>query len=432
LIAFDDEAKVKTILNKKNKKVVVTINNKILEVTKEQREVLELRNKGLTNDEIAEKLNVERDVVYSRLYRVKKRYEKMFKEDLDISSYEDEDIVLEDQSELEFLRHQVRHLKTVVNKYKKGDALEERLIQLFDDSIRSIAPRKVISEKKKNTKLSEEELVLCVGDVHAGEVIESEEVMGLNYYNMDVMKKRMEILYNRVNAIVDKMQGYRHNKLHIFFLGDMVSGLIHEELLAGTAVVDQVVETGYILSEMIEKWGSRFKEIDVSAVVGNHGRLQKQVRYKKKYDNFDYLMYHIIRARCKDLSNVDFAIPKSQFLIKQIYDYNFLLTHGDSKVQSYAGIPFYGIRRMDTNITQTLVAEKNIFPHYTVIGHFHSNNTLDKAGMGKIIMNGSMIGTSDFALNRMFVSGEPKQTLFSVHKDYGVTCKFDVLFGPLF
>jgi hypothetical protein len=207
----------------------------------------------------------------------------------------------------------------------------------------------------------------------------------------------------------------------------MVSGLIHDELLAGTAIVDQVIETAYILAEMIAKWSKRFPKIEISGVVGNHGRLKKQVTHKKRYDNFDYLMYHMIKSQCAGLDNVDFIIPKSPFLIKRIYKFNFLLTHGNSKVPSYAGIPWYGIRRMDGNITQTWFAEKGEFLHYTVIGHFHSNNTLDKAGMGKIIVNGSMIGTSDFALNSLFVSGEPKQTLFSVHKEYGVTCKFDIL-----
>jgi hypothetical protein len=403
---------------------VVTPHGERIELTKKQKEVYELKQKKLTYKEIAVRLDIPFKTVDSRVRSIIQLCKENPFKNIPVVPVEPQ-VSEEEQTENEFLKHQVRHLKSQLNKATKTNAIDSKVIELFKDSITTFKPTKTIKEKSANTT-SNEELVLCIGDVHAGEIILSEETMGLNSYNMDIMEDRMNKLYNGTNSIVKKMSNHTYDKLHIFCLGDMVSGLIHDELLAGVAVVDQVVQTAHILAEMIEKWSYQFPEVEISAVVGNHGRLQKQIRHKKKYDNFDYLMYHMIQSMCGELTNVTFNIPKCPFLIKKIHNFNFLLMHGDSKIQSYAGIPFYKIRKTDANITQTLTAEKGIFPHYVIMGHYHTNNTLDKSGTGKIIINGSMVGTSDFALNTMFVSGEPKQTLFGVHKEYGVTSTFDI------
>jgi hypothetical protein len=407
---------------------IVTRSGVIITLTEKQKAVYDLKLNKYTPKEISEKLGICRGTINDHVASIRKKcgYDPFTEENsCGKTKVISNEASPEEQSEIEFLRKQAKYLKSQINKITTANAIEDKIVDLFGESIKSHKPTKTIKEKPSN-KTSDEELVLCIGDVHAGEIILSEETMGLNSYNMDVMKERMNKLYNGTNSIVNKMSNHTYNKLHIFCLGDMVSGLIHDELMSGVAVVDQVIQTAHIISEMIEKWSYKFPEIEISAVVGNHGRLQKQIRHKKKYDNFDYLMYYMIKSMCRELVNVSFNIPKSPFLIKKIYDFNFLLMHGDSKVQSYAGIPFYKIRKTDSNLTQTLTASKNIFPHYVVMGHYHTNNTLDKAGMGKIIINGSMVGTSDFALNTMFVSGEPKQTLFGVHKEYGVTSTFDV------
>jgi hypothetical protein len=202
------------------------------------------------------------------------------------------------------------------------------------------------------------------------------------------------------------------------------SGMIHDELLQGTTVTDQVIILSEILSEMIKKWSRVYEEIDVCGVIGNHGRLTKKPYFKNKYNNFDYLCMKMIEARCENLENVVFQLPKSPFMIKQIFDKNFLLMHGDG-IKGSMGIPFYGLKRMDSNMSQALVVGKDIYPSHICMGHFHTQNSMDKMG-GKIIMGGSLKGTDPFCLGAMFVSGEPKQKCFSVHKENGVTWEMDI------
>lgn len=93
--------------------------------------------------------------------------------------------------------------------------------------------------------------------------------------------------------------------------------------------------------------------------------------------------------------------------------------HGDG-IQSFGGIPHYGIKRMDSNFSQALVTQKNIYPNYICMGHYHTTNSLEKMG-GEIIMNGSLKGTDEFSLGKMFVGGNPSQLLFSMHPEHGIT-----------
>jgi hypothetical protein len=221
------------------------------------------------------------------------------------------------------------------------------------------------------------------------------------------------------------MTGYNYNKLHIFGLGDFVSGNIHDELnYEGIPITDQTILVGELISELIHKWSSRFKEIELTGITGNHGRTTKKPEYKRGWSGWDYMALKWIEIKCENLNNVTFNIPKSLFALQTIYKWNFLIFHGQN-IKSYMGIPHYGIQRTNANLTQTLAYEKNFYPHYMVLGHFHNPNILAKIG-GNIIINGSIKGTDEYAYGKMFVSGKPSQKLLSVHKDRGITWSMDI------
>ena len=152
--------------------------------------------------------------------------------------------------------------------------------------------------------------------------------------------------------------------------------------------------------------------------------MSKQVKFKKKWDNFDYLVYKIQEQLCSAMDNVHFQVPKSAMAMVGIYDWNFLLRHGDGKSMSFAGIPFYGISRTDAKLTQVLALEGR-YPHYHCMGHYHTQNTLEKVG-GKVLLNGSLVGTSEYSWNAMYGAADAKQKLFSVHPDRGVTWEMDL------
>ena len=203
-------------------------------------------------------------------------------------------------------------------------------------------------------------------------------------------------------------------------------GNIHQELLENSEpIVDQVILGGEVLAEVVQKLSRRFQNVEVTCVIGNHGRTSKQPYFKNKYNNFDYLAYKYAEAKCATVSNIKFDIPKAAMAIKQILGYNFLLRHGDMKVASFAGIPFYGISRAENALYQNLSNGLGITPHYTVMGHFHQYADIGKAG-GRLLMCGSIKGVDEYSFNSGMGLSGPSQLMFSVHKKRGITLKLEI------
>lgn len=82
--------------------------------------------------------------------------------------------------------------------------------------------------------------------------------------------------------------------------GDMVSGIIHDELKETNEYA--ITETLVYYVEQVAVYKvtcSEYDKISIPCVVGNHGRLTPKVKYKGSVkDNFDYLflLYATLRS----------------------------------------------------------------------------------------------------------------------------------------
>jgi len=113
--------------------------------------------------------------------------------------------------------------------------------------------------------------------------------------------------------------------------------------------------------------------------------------------------------------------PKSFFIVKEISGWNFLVMHGDT-IRSWMGIPWYGIERTMHKLGD-LLQSKGVNIHYRVLGHFHNTGELDKKP-GEIIINGSVIGGTEYSLMALSGFERPTQLLFGVHKEIGATWRY--------
>jgi hypothetical protein len=107
----------------------------------------------------------------------------------------------------------------------------------------------------------------------------------------------------------------------------------------------------------------------------------------------------------------------------KIYDYNFVLNHGDD-VKGNFGIPFYGLERKTRRLT-ALGAVTGVIPNYYCFGHFHTNSSLQHT-TGEIFVNGSFNATDEYAFESLSAYSEPQQLLMSVHPKYGVTWRMPI------
>jgi len=320
--------------------------------------------------------------------------------------------------------------KILTQKYSqavKGAAYQETIIENLRTYIKALPEVEFPTAVTRDPNdVSEEDAVLLLSDLHAGEVVRAEELNGLNKYNFDICTKRLKYLSDSIRDIVkNKLTGYKFKKLHILGLGDFVSGCIHEELLEGNDgnIIEWTTNLAYVLAQMIRELATDFELIEFVGVVGNHGRLTKKPRFKYRYVNWDYVCYQMLSMFLANQKNVKFFIPKSFWTLHTINHNSFLLLHGDN-IKSSLSIPWYGISKMVANLKELLEANNQKF-NYVVLGHFHNRGLLDNV-KGETIINGSLIGGNEYSIGKLFTSSEACQHFCGVHSKRGVTFSYKI------
>jgi len=339
------------------------------------------------------------------------------------------------QFELRFHKEAVNVWKKKYENLKRELGYEQKVIELFKQAITPFAsiPKPVylngehFNNNSTNNICLSEEPVLILSDIHYGAYVSGEETMLLNVYNPEIAAERLITVYRKFIQSIERLKdGHRYRKVSLWLLGDIVEGIIHDELInSETPIADQVIEIAELLSEIVYDLSGKFEEVEVVGVVGNHGRMKQKVHFKNKYSNFDYLVYKFMEVKCSNLENVKFFIPKSSMCIVQKFGkWNFLLRHGDGKSYSYAGIPVYGIIRQSSKLQQSLSAYKDLYIHYEVLGHYHSSMQLPKPS-GSIIVCGSIKGIDEYSYNS-FLFNEPSQTMLLVNEEDGVFARIEL------
>jgi len=326
------------------------------------------------------------------------------------------------EKKLHNLQEENRELKKRLKEVLSVSTEEDRVVQAVKSAVKGLSFEKTYEPKIPEKDGTPETMVLLLSDLHIGETV---DLPGLNKYDFEIYKKRMETLVTNVIKIFDGLDGYEFEKLVIMGLGDYVTGEIHEELRESNDVpiVDSVIQGSLVLSRQIERLVPMFPSIEVIGVAGNHGRLRTKPTYKKFYSNWDYLFLKSTESYLSNYDTVYFEVPKQSYFLKNIAKHNFYGFHG-SNVKSYMGIPYYGITRHVTGV-RAMYSSLNQTIDYFVMGHFHVPSMIELSS-AKVIINGSLIGGTEYSYEKIGVVGKPVQLLLGVHPEYGVTFKFDV------
>jgi len=336
-------------------------------------------------------------------------------------------IIVKKDVEISRLKAEKEILRKKYAQAVKASSTQEVILEAVGEYINALPEVAVPAPRStKNDNASEEELILNLGDIHAGEVVKAEELDGLNEYNFDILVRRLKALSDSIIDIAkNKLSGYTFRKLHILGLGDWVSGTIHDELVENAEgnVVEWTINLAYIVAQMIRELATEFEEIEFVGIVGNHGRLHKKPRFKARYVNWDYICYQMLSALLASQKNVSFKIPKSFWTIHEVNNHKFLLIHGDN-INSSLGIPWYGIQRMVANLKELLASKDKHFD-YIMLGHFHNYGLLDRV-KGELVINGSLIGGNEYSVGKMFTSSEACQHFCGVHKKWGMTFRYKI------
>lgn len=260
-------------------------------------------------------------------------------------------------------------------KYLRDFSRLESLLEYIDKKLEA---RKPIDIPKfvNSTTLFKNEASLLVSDLHCGATVKSI----FNKFDVDVLRKRMNELADKT---ISRCEKENIDILHVEFLGDFVTGIIHGSTIAQSQedIIDQIFIVSDIIEEFLVKLRVYVPCVKGYFVYGNHGRVQKGKSDGANKENFERIVAPYIR---KSLKNTDIEIIDSgveDFVTYKLLDGRLIVaTHGTRDNPSNANQVFSKLLRTDV---------------YEVhMGHFHSVREIEGT-----TVNGSVMGSDDYSIS---------------------------------
>jgi predicted phosphodiesterase len=282
------------------------------------------------------------------------------------------------------------------------------------------------------TKLQERHAIpsLMFTDVHWDEVVKPEQIEGLNCYTRPIAEGRVERAFKRcIRVARDYVSGVTYGGFNLLLGGDLLSGIIHEELRETNhatviesilAIIDPLVAGITLLAE-------EFGRVHATAVVGNHGRrTQKPVAKNRVQDNFDWLVYKLLQRELAKNKRVTLNVPEGPDGRVTVYGVRYLLTHGDqfkggSGISAALAPLLLGTHR---KTRRNAIAGR---PYdVMVMGHFHSSIWMPTKGL---IVGGSVCGYNEYAYQNNLDPEAPQCAFWLTTPEHGITINAPVFCG---
>lgn len=316
---------------------------------------------------------------------------------------------------------------------KEADTAESIRQSIFGLAARSPEPPEWLM--KSGGKLGSRGAPCTIwSDWHYGETVRPEEVGGVNEFNAKIAADRIRRLVDTTIDLSFNHMGRAKTTypgIIVMLGGDMITGIIHEELLATNDRTNQqaINELTDLIAAGIEKMASAFGKVFVPCVVGNHGRDSRKPRMKGRvYTSHEWVIYTSLERYFRKDKNVQFFVPPESDAYFSVFGHRYLLTHGDSMgVKGGDGI-IGALGPIMRGAIKTGRSEAQIGREFdtVVIGHWHQYLTLPG-----LIVNNSLKGYDEFArLALRAPYSRPSQALWFTHPEQGITAHWQVYLEP--
>lgn len=263
---------------------------------------------------------------------------------------------------------------------------------------------------------------LFLSDLHWGETVFSDQVGGVNQYDIGIARDRLKTTVNTFMTMLrDELAHPDYPGVVCALGGDMISGNIHEELREtnGLRVLEQCSDIESHLAAVLSTLADDFKRVFVPCVVGNHGRMDKKPRAKNGVaDNLEWVVYEFLRKRFHDDPRISIRVSPGFDYRYNVHGHRYLLTHGD-QFKGGSGItgPLLPWKRGDQKKRQAYNATNRSYDTLHM-GHWHQAAQLP-AGEGWIFVNGSTKGFDEYSLRMGFDFQPPQQTMWITDPKHG-------------
>ena len=313
--------------------------------------------------------------------------------------------------------------RTVEQQRRDNDTAEKIRKEIFNIASHSVEPPSWTTHVREKSNVRGTPITIW-SDWHYGEVVDPEQIGGVNSFNHKIAKQRIQLLTDTVVDLCFNHMGQASAKypgIIVCLAGDMVGGDIHEEL-ANTndrTTLQSVNDLTDILGGCIEALASKFNNVFLPCVVGNHGRSTRKPPSKNVvFTNYDWSIYcNLERYFWKD-KRIQFKVSSETDVLFRSYGHRFLLTHGDNLgVKGGDGIigALGPIMRGALKIGRSEAQIGRDFDTL-LMGHWHEFMTPPG-----VIVNGTLKGYDEFAKVRLRARYQPPtQALLFTHPKHGI------------
>ena len=279
---------------------------------------------------------------------------------------------------------------------------------------------------KKQAKKSQAGIpTLFASDWHWGEIVDPNQINGVNEYNIAIAQDRAKAMIEKATDLLKNHVAHSDYPGIVFVLGgDMVSGDIHEELMATNEmeIMPTVLDLFGVLTWCVNTLADEFGQVFVPCVSGNHGRNTHKIRAKgRNFTSFDWLLYQFLSKRFENDERVVFHIPDGSDAYYSVYGHKYLLTHGDQFRGGDGVIGALGPIIRGDHRKRSRNAQIDMEYDTMLLGHWHQLIQLER-----LIVNGSLKGYDEYAYQNNFGYEPPRQALWLTHPEHGITFSMPV------
>ena len=320
-------------------------------------------------------------------------------------------------TENDILRDKIRNLENSIKMSAKASLSEyyvrEQIIGLCKQDP---TPPIWLSNNQEYSPIAATPTVF-LSDLHWGEVVDPNQIGGMNSFNLEIAHQRLRNLVDTTNKLLDRID-CDYPGIVVALGGDMLSGDIHEELSETNEApmmpvfLDLYEKLIWTIQQFADQYGSVF----VPCVTGNHSRTSRKPRAKSRnFTNFDWLLYTLLEKHFASNPNIKFYIPDGPDAIYMIHNTRYLLTHGDQFRGGDGMIGALGPIIRGDHKKRSRNGQIGQDYDCMICGHWHQ-----LIQMQRLIVNGSLKGYDEYANTNNFGYEPPRQALWLTHPKHGI------------
>lgn len=301
------------------------------------------------------------------------------------------------------------------------DELKRRLEEVGRMSARDIVPPQWMATKRSRSAHHATPTLLLT-DTHFDEVTRPEQIDWINAYNRKIAVKRLnKCIESTVEVAREYFQGLTYDGFLLMLGGDILSGIIHQELRE-TNECPILVSVDFWedqLAAAIERLATEFGKLHIACTYGNHGRQSfKPIAKNRAWDTYEWLMYTHLAKHFKESKNITWQVPDVPDCHIKSYSIRYLLTHGDQfKGGTGIAAALSPLLLGSTRKSRRQLAAGRPYD-VMVMGHWHSHMWLPGRG---IIAGGTLGGYNEYAYLNNFEPEPANQAMWLATPEHGIT-----------